>query len=271
MHPPEPYVERRVADGVLWALPEVVDALARWIREAGCLHAAAAGMAGQPLRGRVTAWAIPAPGGGGEWVVRHAARGGAFAPFLGDRYGRLGTPRPFRELVVSGAARARGVPTPRVVAAAVYPAGFMAYRGDVVTERVPASRDLAFVLFGRAAYGARGWPTASASEVDAALRAAGRAGGALERAGVHHRDLNIKNLLLDGDPAAPRAWVLDLDRARLLARPSPAAGAAMRRRLLRSLEKWERRTGHVLGAGARRALDEGWNEMSPEVGKGAGE
>lgn len=196
------------------------------------------------LRGRGPAYAIPAPGGDGRWLVRHYRRGGAVAPLLGDRYLRLGTPRPFRELAASEAVRARGVATPRVVAATVHPAGPF-YRGDLVTEYVEDARDLAELLF------RDDEPDAHRLRV---VRAAGALVAELTAAGVRHRDLNAKNVLLAGEGAALRTLVLDLDRCRLAAPDPRASPEAMLERLLRSLAGFEEETGRELDAGEREAL-----------------
>lgn len=216
------------------------------------------------LRGRGPAYAIPVPAAGaGEeveaaaapgtlrerraprrWLVRHYRRGGAVAPLLGDRYLRVGTPRPFRELAASEAVRARGVETPRVMAATVHPAGPF-YRGDLVTEYVEDARDLAEALF------REDRPPAERRRV---LTATGRLVAELADAGVRHRDLNAKNVLLKGEGEALRPLVLDLDRCRLDPAHQAASPEAMLERLLRSLAGFEEATGRALDAGEREAL-----------------
>lgn len=207
------------------------------------------------LRGRGPAYAIPAPGGTGNtpasrgsrparWLVRHYRRGGAVASLLGDRYLRLGTPRPFRELAASEEVRARGVETPRVMAATVYPAGAF-YRGDLVTEFVEDARDLAGILF------------SGDEEPSRRRRAAAATGvlvGDLAEAGIHHRDLNAKNVLLVGEGEALRALVLDLDRCRLAAAGTATAAGPMLERLLRSLGSFEADTGRTVRPEEREAL-----------------
>lgn len=204
------------------------------------------------LRGRGPAYAIPAPagspaGGGSRpprWLVRHYRRGGAVASLLGDRYLRLGTPRPFRELAASEEVRARGVETPRVMAATVYPAGAF-YRGDLVTEFVEGARDLAEILFS---------DDEEPSRRRRAAAAAGALVGDLAEAGVHHRDLNAKNVLLVGEGEALRALVLDLDRCRLAAAGTHAPRGSMLERLLRSLGSFAADTGREVRPEEREAL-----------------
>lgn len=204
------------------------------------------------LRGRGPAYAIPAPARTradpdsrpARWLVRHYRRGGAVASLLGDRYLRLGTPRPFRELAASEEVRARGVETPRVVAAAVYPAGVF-YRGDLVTDFVEGARDLAEILFS---------DDEEPSRRRRAAAAAGALVGELGRAGIHHRDLNAKNVLLVGEGEALRALALDLDRCRLAAAGTAVPPGPMLARLLRSLHRFEADTGREVRPEEREAL-----------------
>src|SRR5690606_8774787 len=81
--------------------------------------------------------------------------------------------------------------------------------------------------------------------------AAWRAAGALLRrtwdAGLLHPDLNLGNILIAGDPEDPRAWLIDLDRARLSGDMSAGDRVAMQRRLNRSREKLEAQHGQAVG------------------------
>jgi 3-deoxy-D-manno-octulosonic acid kinase len=201
---------------------------------------ASADPAAMELRGRGAAWRVRSEAG--EWVVRHFRRGGAVARMLGDRYFRGREPRPLFELRASEAARARGVPTPRVVAAAWRVRGAF-YRADLATEYVPDSADLADVTFeGR-----------GGAEPDAAWRAAGALLRVAFDAGVRHPDLNLRNILVSTAGNRVQAWLLDLDRARVEA-PSASAERAMLARLRRSRRKLEKRSGRDVPATALAAF-----------------
>lgn len=208
---------------------------------------------------------VPSPVGAGHWVVRHYHRGGAIASLLGDRYLRLGTPRPVRELQVGWALEERGLPTPAHIGAAVYPAGPW-YRGDLVTRYVPKSRDLAAVLF-------PGWSldggilkgpghrlagTDREANPEAAMGATGRLFHTLHEAGVVHPDLNLKNVLIVGMGEALDARVLDLDGAAVGRRVDGAARRRMIGRFWRSARKWESATGVELEPGLRAAFSAGY-------------
>lgn len=214
-------------------------------------------------------YVVPTPGGV-RWAVRHYQRGGAVASLLGDRYARIGEPRPFRELRLGRTLEELEVPTPAHIGAAVYPAGPF-YRGDLVTRFVPDSRDLAAVLFpgltldttaGEAGKTAETAENGEAAEtrpaVDpaVAMESAGRLIRLLHDRGVNHPDLNLKNVLLAGDPV--RALILDLDRATLQARLPARARHRMLDRFWRSARKWETQTGRPLDRRVREAFREGY-------------
>ena len=228
------------------ARPEV----APWVRfvlEGGqSLHAAAArDRSALELEGRSPLYVIPAKVSesaasrvAGRWAVRHYVRGGTFASrFLGDRYLRSRRVRPYHETRASEAARARGIPTPRVLAAAMYPRGLF-YRGDLVTEFLEGTRDLVTALFDTTRKG----PGGAAERLDI-LQAAGTLVRQLGEMGLRHRDLHARNVLLEWQGAAPRPYLLDLDRCEVGPEGTSVSSTPMFQRLRRSLMKWERRTG----------------------------
>src|SRR5688500_12760119 len=129
MRLPPGYQERTEGLATVVAAPVDAEFVCSAIRSVGSLH----GYAGRrhdaiALAGRGTAYAIATAHE--RWVVRHYQRGGAVAGWMGDLYLRGGTTRPVGELLVSEAARARGIPTPRVAAAVTYPDGPF-YRADL--------------------------------------------------------------------------------------------------------------------------------------------
>jgi len=209
------------------------------------LHAAAASdRKAEALSGRFPVYVIPAKVPSGHvdptstrWAVRHYGRGGrVFATLLGDRYLNLGASRPLREIRTSEALRAAGIPTPRVMAAALYPGGLF-YRADLVTTFLSDTVNLVEGLFDDRRKG----PGGAADRLDA-LRAAGSLVRVLGQHGVRHRDLNARNVLLEWKGAAPRAHILDLDRCDV-APEGTVSPRSMMNRLRHSLRKWERKTG----------------------------
>ena len=179
----------------------------------------------RPMQGRGTAYAVPLPQAPGSVVVRHNRHGGLLAPLTRDLF--LAPTRAPQELEVSLALASAGVPTPEVLAYAVYPPGGLIQRCDVCSREIPRSRDLAQLL----RYG-------SDDERAAALSSTARLIGALARAGARHHDLNAKNVLLtDG-----KAYVLDVDRVELGLEPRDALLGNLAR-LQHSIRKWRDRFG----------------------------
>jgi 3-deoxy-D-manno-octulosonic acid kinase len=232
---PAAYDSVREGGAVIVALPSAMATVRQALALAGTLYGYAAAQPGvREFTGRGAAYGVITHHG--HWVVRHYRRGGAMAGVLDDRYLRLGASRPIRELWASAAARSRGVPTPEVVAAVSYPAGPF-YRADLATRYVEGSADLAESVLGAG----RG---ASEQRVEI-----WRAAGALLRlafaAGVEHRDLNLRNILIQQrDDGPPTAFLLDLDRAVVHDQAvSNAVQSRMIQRLQRSRRKLESAAG----------------------------
>ena len=249
---PATYREVRCTGAVAFAVEGAADWVADVLSGGETLHGwASARAGGHRFQGRaavpVVNAAAPGPDRAPRWAVRHYVRGGAVAPLLGDRYARVGTPRPHRELAASVAARERGVRTPAIVAGAAYRKGAI-YRADLVTEVVEGSVNLAEVLFG----------PGTDIEGTTALRASAALVRQLERHGVLHLDLNAKNVLLSMGGGRLRAFVLDLDRSRIRPPGARARSGFMRRRLERSLAKHATRSGRPLQAADWAALRSGY-------------
>ena len=194
-------------------------------------------------------FSVPAPVTGPEsrerWVVRHYHRGGAMAPTLGDRYLSWGRDRPLHELRASQASRLRGIPTPAIVAGALYPHGLF-YRADLITEEIPDAADLAAILFTDARNDVA--PAEALSVVSRLIRT-------MAEAGLRHQDLHAKNVVLTGEAGDLEAHLVDLDRCNPLRHRGRSA--TMRTRLKRSLRKLEAKTGRPLPPDAWRALSDG--------------
>jgi len=195
------------------------------------------------FHGRGPAYSVTLPQASARVVVRHNRHGGLFGPLTGDLF--FAPTRGPLELERSIALEELGVPTPQVVAYALYPPGGLLQRCDVATREIASGRDLADIVT------RDGGP-----ERAAALAATATLLGAMARAGVRHPDLNAKNVLVTYE----QAFVLDVDRVRLGAAPEDAMDANLAR-LTRSLEKWRARHGARLserdladlGTAARRA------------------
>ena len=170
------------------------------------------------FQGRATVYTVELHDSCGSAVVRRSMRGGWLAGLNTDLF--LPPTRGLRELIASLRLRSAGVATPEVVAFLVYPAGSVLRRGDVLTREI-VGEDLGAALSG---------PSQKRS---AALESAAALVAALSRAGAHHADLNLRNILVSSDAA----YILDTDRVRFHVPGDPIVLRANIERLQRSLRK----------------------------------
>jgi hypothetical protein len=222
---------------------DVADAVRDALAAHGTLSAWAAARPGRTaFTGRGAAYGVTL--GGTPAVVRHARRGGALGPLLGDRY--LGPPRLFREFEWSRRLALAGVLTPVLLAGVWYRSGIV-HRADVATGRVEGP-DLAALLFGEA-------PPEGPARA-AVLGAVGRAVRRLHDAGGVHPDLQLRNVLVAGTP--PQAWLLDVESCRDATGPDDRVRNL--RRFYRSWDKWNRLRGPRLTTADRAAFEAGYGE-----------
>lgn len=232
---PPGYVAAGVGGTRLVAREEVADSLLRILRERTLHEDAGARPERRTFTGRAPAYAVtlddPART---RVVVRHSTHGGMLAGLTGDRF--LVPTRAPLELAISLRLADLGVPTPELLAYAVYPAGPLLRRADVVTREVEGARDLATAL----------GTTADAAARQPLWEATRRLVHALQRAGAVHPDLNLKNVLVTGDGARCHALVLDVDVVRFASPGDPLVTRRNVARLVRSARKWRAQRGlHV--------------------------
>lgn len=202
----------------------------------GTLHAWASRQPGaEPLAGRGTAWGVTLHAGDAV-VVRRSRHGGALAPVTGDLF--LAPTRAPQELANALRLASAGVPTPEVVAYAVYPAFWRFARADVVTRRI-AGRALP-----------EAWRDAAEPARGEIVRALATLLGRLRDAGARHPDLNLRNVLIAQGERAPTAFVLDVDRIVFGAPGSRETAERNLARILRSADKRRDEWGVDLRAAA---------------------
>jgi 3-deoxy-D-manno-octulosonic acid kinase len=165
-------------------------------------------------------------------LLKRMRRGGMAGPLWKDRYAGAG--RLLDNLRLPLEVLRRGVPTPEPLALLALRGPGPLFRGWLAVEWLEGARDLA------SRYAAGEPPTEE--ELALAMTLVRR----MHDAGVEHRDLNLGNLMLRGDAAERRVWVIDLDRARL---HPDALPFALRQQALRRLE---RSYGKLLGERAER-------------------
>jgi hypothetical protein len=179
------------------------------------------------LVGRAPVFAVTLPGNCGRVVVRHNMRGGWVAKVSKDLF--VLPTRGFRELIASLRLRASGVSTPEVVAYVSYPLNWVIRRSDVATREIVNGHDLSVALTKITDHDHR------VMVLDAVVKLL----RSLTRAGAHHPDLNLKNVLLTaGHGEGLDAHVLDVDRVQFSSPGSPLIAKANLDRLIRSLRKW---------------------------------
>jgi 3-deoxy-D-manno-octulosonic acid kinase len=195
-------------------------------------------------RGRGTAWLVDTPAG--RMFLRHYHRGGLVARANADRYLWTGfaRARPVREFRALADANGAGLPVPAPVAGRVVRSGLW-YRADILIAAIDVDMTLAERI--------------AQKDVAVDWDGAGRAIGAVHRAGWFHADLNAHNVLFGWDG---KAWVVDFDRARRM-RPGARWQQANLSRLRRSLLKLVR--------GDAAAIEEGWSTLRAAHARTIGE
>jgi hypothetical protein len=193
----------------------------------GSLYEYAARQPGaRALAGRAVAYAVALPSGE-RVVVRHNRHGGLLARVTGDVF--LPPTRAPLELTIALRLSRAGVSTPDLLGYAIYPAGPVLRRSDVVTREIANARDLATELQSHGDETRRRAVLDSTTEL---IRS-------LVRAGAVHHDLNLKNILIVDGATRPSALVLDVDRVEFRSASTPEVAAANLRRFLRSARKWQ--------------------------------
>lgn len=220
------YERRDVQATTLIARRDLAEAFEAIVREpAQLIEFASQHPSAQLMQGRQTAYAIPI-GDGLRGVVRRNHHGGVFRKLTGSRF--LWPTRAPLELAISQKLRRMDVPTPQVLAIAIYRSDLFAM-SDVVTEEIPDSQDFGAVLLAT---------QPASDDRRRAWNAVSRLMKRLASAGVRHHDFNVKNVLLRRmEDDLFGAYVLDVDRVAMdYARRDAYAGN--RARLRRSVEKW---------------------------------
>jgi len=241
--PPSGYGRGHAGGTEIVAQSELLQSVMGVVRERTLYAYAAAQPTARILQGRGPVYVVPLPEGGPVVVVRHSRHGGLLAPITRDRF--LRRTRAPAELAISLRLAALGIPTPTVVAYAVYPAGPGCSTSDVATRLIEQAADLGAVLGGAD----QSIPRGEAVQAATALLVA------MARAGVRHPDLNLKNILVASTESdGVRAYLLDVDRVDI-EHSRALAAAANAARLVRSATKWRERHGASISDSELAALE----------------
>lgn len=217
------------AVALAWAAPAVTEALRH-----GTLHDWAIRQPSkEEMQGRGVIYCVDLPTSPITPVVVRRNRHGGLLGGLTGEYFLAPTRAPFELATALRLADAK-IPTPEVIAYAIYPSAGIFARSDIMTRRLPMGGDLPDV-----------WQKAGKTERDSLLAAVAVLLQALGRAGAWHADLNLKNIYIAGSGAAMTAYLLDVDRVTF---PDSSDTAARNfARLARSARKWRVRRGLDFG------------------------
>ena len=206
-----------------WAAAAVGAAL-----NSGTLHDwAARQLVKEEMRGRGVIYSVDLPTlPATPVVVRKNQHGGLLHSLTGDLF--LNPTRAPLELEISLRLAAFGIPTPEVIAYAIYPALGICARSDVMTRRLPLGDDLPAA-----------WSNTNTAGRDVILIAVAGLLRSLAHAGVWHADLNLKNIYIAGSSSDLTAYLLDVDRVTFPGGTDIAARNFSR--LARSARKWRSR------------------------------
>lgn len=181
------------------------------------------------LRGRGRPAVVPFERG--ELVVRHYYHGGIFRGLTRDLF--LGLARPMGELRILAEAGRAGIAVPEAAGLIADPVGAGFFRADLITVYIPDSLDLLTYY--------RQWPPDTSlrpiREKREIIAEAGRLIGALHRSGFVHADLQLKNIMIRMNPAGPRVFILDFDKAGRFDPPREMKAQRNLLRLYRSFRK----------------------------------
>ncbi len=130
-------------------------------------------------------------------ALRHYRRGGLFGKLVKDQYWFSGweQTRSAQELNLLQILIDAGVNVPRPIAARAVKTG-LTYQADLLCERIPNGRDLVSILQEK-----------PLSEV--MYQKIGQEIAKMHKVNVNHTDLNIHNILIDGQD---KVWIIDFDK-----------------------------------------------------------
>jgi 3-deoxy-D-manno-octulosonic acid kinase len=232
----EPTVKQRGADLIVFDGSRLDDIEGEWF-QAEHWHRLARVSGTAPGRGS----AVFVRRDSETWVLRHYHRGGVMARLINDLYFWHGADntRAFREWRLLAELYDGGFPVPRPVAARVRRRG-LAYTADIITAFLEGTTSLDAMLHAGEPLADR-WKT-----VGATLRR-------FHDRGVHHTDLNVRNILLDDRGGV---YLVDFDKGTFR-----GPGSWRRNnlnRLQRSLRKTALETGVPYDESAWKLLEAGY-------------
>lgn len=179
-------------------------------------------------------------GTGKRMVAKQCMRGGLLRFINKDLF--WGGMRPFREMIANEHILKRGIKTTEILAAAQHRVFGPFYRTYLFSLELPECADL--IAFFEAV---RGQPPPQRFRAKVPLiKAVAGALAAMHREGIYHRDLHLKNILIERcRNSMPEIFIIDFDRA--VCKNSLTSKERLKNllRLNRSIEKYKTRGGAV--------------------------
>lgn len=161
-------------------------------------------------------------------LVRAYKHGGLFRWFTGNFFFTW-PPRPFKELAITEEARRRGISTLEIYGVWVKRVWGPFYQGWLVTRELKGAHNLWNALQANLKQDAR---------LPLLLRAVAGNVRQMHRKGIYHRDLNLRNILVQWGSGTVQTYIIDFDRAKMFSQQVPATKAQKNlNRLLRSICK----------------------------------
>lgn len=132
-----------------------------------------------------------------EAALRHYRRGGLFGKLVEDSYlfSSWEKTRSYQEFQLLNTLIEAGVNVPRPIAACAVKSG-LAYKADLLSEKIPNARDLVSILMESPL------PAEMYQKIGLEIRK-------MHDAQVNHTDLNIHNILIDEQD---KVWIIDFDK-----------------------------------------------------------
>ncbi|EWH11190.1 3-deoxy-D-manno-octulosonic-acid kinase [Catenovulum agarivorans DS-2] len=164
-----------------------------------------------------------------KYVLRHYYRGGMIGKIAKDGYFYVGLKksRVYLEFEMLLQMQALGLPVPTPIAARLS-RSLLHYRADIIMRLIDNADDLISILLKR---------PLTADE----WQKIGQTIAKFHQHGVYHADLNIHNIMLDGNGAV---WLIDFDRGEFKPQHKKWQHANLKR-LLRSFEKEKGKYPHL--------------------------
>jgi hypothetical protein len=178
---------------------------------------------------------------GKRMVAKQCMRGGLLRFINKDIF--WGGNRPFREMIVNTHILKKGIKTTEILAAAHYKFFGPLYRTYLFSLEIPACMDL-ITFFDRLPQKP---PHQRLSEKDLLFKAVARAFDTMHRGGIYHRELHLKNILIQKHhgESTPEIFIIDFDKAVCKDILTPKEKLKNLLRFNRSIEKYKLQGGSI--------------------------